>query len=104
MDVGDVIIRSTFTGKRVRIKDIANVKDGFEKENVQVRVNKEKSVVLSIVKNENADIATTVKNIKNRLKNDKELASNKFDIRIVSDNSLSIVALLGLHIFGWLHL
>ncbi len=94
MDVGDVIIRSTFTGKRVRIKDIANVKDGFEKENVQVHVNKEKSVVLSIVKNENADIATTVKNIKNRLKNDKELASNKFDIRIVSDNSLSIVALL----------
>lgn len=94
MDVGDVIIRSTFTGRRVRIKDIANVKDGFEKENVQVRVNKEKSVVLSIVKNENADIATTVKNIKNRLENDKELASDEFDIRIVSDNSLSIVALL----------
>lgn len=94
MDVGDVIIRSTFTGTRVRIKDIAHVEDGFEEENVQVRVNKEKAVVLGIVKKANADIMTTVDNIKNLLKNDKELASEKFDIRVVSDGSLSIDALL----------
>ena len=94
MDVGDVIIRSTFTGTRVRIKNIAHVEDGFEKENVQVRVNKEKAVVLEIVKNANADIMTTVDNIKNLLKNDKELASDKFDIKVVSDSSLSINALL----------
>ncbi|TET76138.1 MAG: efflux RND transporter permease subunit, partial [Candidatus Cloacimonadota bacterium] len=94
MDVGDVIIRSTFTGTRVRIKDIAHVEDGFEEENVQVRVNKEKAVVLGIVKKANADIMTTVNNIKNLLKNDKELASEKFDIRVVSDGSLSIDALL----------
>ncbi|MCK4395627.1 efflux RND transporter permease subunit [candidate division WOR-3 bacterium] len=94
MDVGDVIIRSTFTGTRVRIKDIAHVEDGFEEENVQVRVNKEKAVVLGIVKKANADIMATVDNIENLLKNDKELASEKFDIRVVSDGSLSIDALL----------
>jgi multidrug efflux pump subunit AcrB len=94
MDVGDVIIRSTFTGTRVRIKDIAHVEDGFEEENVQIRVNKEKAVVLGIVKNANADIINTVDNIKNLLKNDEELTSDKFDIRVVSDGSLSINALL----------
>ncbi|GAI86755.1 unnamed protein product, partial [marine sediment metagenome] len=50
--------------------------------------------VLGIVKKANADIMTTVDNIKNLLKNDKELASEKFDIRVVSDGSLSINALL----------
>ncbi len=94
IDVGDVIIRSTFSGTRVRIRDIAHVEDGFEKENIQVRVNKEKAVVLEIVKNANADIVTTVDNVKNLLKNDRELGSDKFDIRVVSDNSLSIEALL----------
>jgi len=94
IDVGDVIIRSTFSGTRVRIRDIAHVEDGFEKENIQVRVNKEKAVVLEVVKNANADIMTTVDNVKNLLKNDRELVSDKFNIRVVSDNSLSIEALL----------
>jgi len=94
LDVGDVIVRSTFTGTRVRIKNIAHVEDGFEEENVQVRVNKEKAVVLEIVKNANADIMTTVSNVKDLLENDKDLASDKFDIRMVSDGSLSINALL----------
>ncbi len=94
MNVGDVIVRSTFTGTRVRIRDIAKVEDGFEEENIQVWVNKEKAVVLSILKNANADITATVKRIEQLLEKDREITSNRFDIRVVSDDSRSIDSLL----------
>ncbi len=95
LDVGDVIVRSTFAGTRVRIKDIAQIEDGFEDENVQVRVNKEKAVVLEIIKNANADITTTVNNVKELLRSDEDITSKKYEIRTVADGSLSIKALLG---------
>ena len=60
MDVGEVIIRSGFEQKRVRIKDIAKIEDGFEDQDIMINVNGEKSVVLNIKKKENADIIKTV--------------------------------------------
>jgi multidrug efflux pump subunit AcrB len=59
MDVGDVIIRSTFTGTRVRIKNIAHVEDGFEKESVQVRVNKDTVAVNTQAYRYNSDYKAT---------------------------------------------
>jgi multidrug efflux pump subunit AcrB len=94
LDVGDVIIRSNFTGKRVRIKDIANIEDGFKDEFIKIRVNNRKAVVFDIVKNENADIIATVENVKRFLQRNKTQYSDRYDIRVVSDLTFSIRALL----------
>ncbi|MCP4137177.1 MAG: efflux RND transporter permease subunit [bacterium] len=94
MDVKDVIIRSGFEQRRITIKDIANVEDGFEKETVQVKVNQKKAVVLTIKKNENADIVDTVANIKTFFEENKSLYSEHFDITVVEDDSKSITSLL----------
>lgn len=46
----NVIIRSTFNGQKVRVKDIASVSMGFKEKNVLMRVNKASGYSLDVVK------------------------------------------------------
>ncbi len=91
MDVGDVIIRSGFEQRRVKVKDIANVEDGFEDQDVVINVNGEKSVVIDIKKKENADIIKTVDRIKKYLEDNP---NPKFDLSVVADDSKSVKSLI----------
>lgn len=94
MEVKDVIIRSNFEQNRVRIKDIAEVEDGFKKKNVEVKINGEKGVSLEILKKANSDVIKTVKNIKKFLKSiEKDLPAG-IEITKIKDESLSISSLL----------
>ncbi|TYB31159.1 MAG: efflux RND transporter permease subunit [Candidatus Mcinerneyibacterium aminivorans] len=94
MDVKDVIIRSSFEKKRVRIRDIANVVDGFKEKTEIVRVNQKQSVILGIVKKENADVVKTANRVKEFIKNSEKRFPEKFKIMGVEDKSLSITSLL----------
>ncbi len=91
MDVGEVIIRSGFEQKRVRIKDIAKIEDGFEDQDIMINVNGEKSVVLNIKKKENADIIKTVDRVKKFL---EENPYKQFDVSVVSDDSEAVKSLI----------
>ena len=95
-DVGNVIIRSNFEEKRVRIKDIARVRDSFKKETVKLTVNNEKSVVLQFVKKENSDVVKTINNIKTYLKTNRDLVPDSFKITVIDDKSLQIDSLLNI--------
>lgn len=94
MDVGDVIIRTGFEQRRVQVKDIASIEDGFEDEDVKIGVNGEKSVVLNIKKKENADIIKTVNEVKAYLETQKALYGDRYDISIISDDSVSVKSLM----------
>ncbi len=94
LDVKNVIIRSSYEEKRVLIKDIAKVKDGFKDANILIRVNRKPGVTLYVVKKENADVVKTVKNVKKFLKQYKKNSPKIFNVSIIEDRSLSIVALL----------
>lgn len=95
LDVKDVIIRSSYEQNRVHIRDIAKVEMGFKEDNIELRVNKNNAVSISIVKKENADIMKTIKNVKSFLnKISKESLSEKFEIVPIDDRSLSIRSLL----------
>lgn len=94
MDVQNVIIRSSFEKKRVRIKDISSVEDGFKEQDEIVKVNQKRSVVLGIVKKENADIVKTSNRIKNFINENSNKMSDKFKIVAIEDKSLSITSLL----------
>ncbi|MCD4813921.1 efflux RND transporter permease subunit [bacterium] len=93
-DVGDVIIRSNFGAKRVYIRDIARVEEGFKDRDVDIRINKTEGVTLSIVKRENADITVTVDQIKAFLEKSKKYEPEYIDVVKISDMSLSIRSLL----------
>jgi multidrug efflux pump subunit AcrB len=94
LDIKNVIVRSNFEGKRVQIKDIATVQDGFEKENVLIRVNKKKAVIFQIVKKENSDVVKTVAKVKNFIHKNRESFPPQFEVSVLEDRSLSITSLV----------
>lgn len=94
MDVKEVIIRSNFEENRVRIKDIAKVKDSFKKKNIEVKINTIPGVSLRIVKKSNSDVVRTVKNVKKYLSAIKDDVPEGLEIIEIYDDSRSISSLL----------
>jgi len=93
-EVGEVIIRSGFEQKRVRVKDVATVRDDFEEADVKIHVNAEKGMILAVNKKENADIISTVQGIKYFLSKNSELYKDRFDITVVDDRTEEIESLI----------
>lgn len=58
-DVGKIILRSTFEGSRIYLRDVARIEDSFEEASTQIRLNGHKGVALQVVKKESADILKT---------------------------------------------
>ncbi|MCK5095454.1 MAG: efflux RND transporter permease subunit, partial [Spirochaetes bacterium] len=94
LDVKDVIIRSNFEQRSIKVRDIGNVTDGFKKENIKIRVNKEDGITISVVKREDADVVETVKNVKRFLEENKDTFPGEVKITTIDDRSLSIISLL----------
>ena len=94
LDVKDVIIRSNFERRSIKVRDIGNVKDGFKKRDIEIRVNKEDGITMSVVKQEDADIVETVKNVKRFLEENKGTFPGGVKVTTIDDRSLSIISLL----------
>lgn len=86
-DVNDVIIRSTFEGHNVKVKDLAKIEDDFKKDEVIPRVNGKEVILFQIKKKENADIVKTIEKIKNLL--EKEKAHLPKSIKIIYSDDYS---------------
>ena len=94
MEVQNVIIRSTFEHPSLRIKNVAEVEDSFEKQAVLVRVNKNPGIVFSIVKKENSDIVKTVDSLNLFIQKEKKNVPEGIKLSSIEDRSLSIRSLL----------
>ena len=64
VEVGDVIVRSTFDGPLIKVKDLAIIRDDFEDEDIISRINGRNAISFMVNKTENADVIRTVKAIK----------------------------------------
>jgi len=64
VEVGDVIVRSTFEGPLIKVKDLAVVKDDFEDEMILSRMQGQEAISFLVYKTEAADIIRTVRAIK----------------------------------------
>lgn len=74
-EVGDVIVRSTFEGPLIKVKDLAIIKDDFEEERHIAEVAGQKGIIFGIFKNEDADIIRTVAAIRKMIKENSERIS-----------------------------
>ncbi len=63
-EVGNVIVRTTFEGPIIRVKDLALIRDDFESPTVLSRMNGKEAISFLVYKTENADIIRTVNAIK----------------------------------------
>jgi len=63
-EVGEVIVRSTFEGPHIIVKDLATIDDGFEPEKVRFRMNGKQAIGFTVFKKANSDIIWKTKEIK----------------------------------------
>jgi len=86
-DVKNVIIRSNFEGKRIRIKDLAVVREVFEKPRIFTNMNGEQAISLIIYKTDIADVINTVDEIKKLIS--KQIKILPYDINFILNNDNS---------------
>ncbi len=86
-DVGEVIIKSTFEGLIVRLKDVATIKPGNVEEKSIVRVNGKKGFILLVKKQSQADVIATVDLVKDYIEKDSQKYDNQLHIFYSSDMS-----------------
>jgi multidrug efflux pump subunit AcrB len=87
MEVKEVIVRSSFEGPLVRIKDLAVVKDGFEEPRLLSRMNGRAAISFLVNKKETADAIRTVDAVKSLLDDERERLPDGVDILTTDDFS-----------------
>ena len=86
-DVKNVIIRSNFEGKRIRIQDLAFVNESFQTPQIYTNINGQEAISLIIYKNEVADVVKTVDEINKIIKEQKEIYKGEVNFILNNDNS-----------------
>ena len=88
LDVKNVIIRSNYSGQKIRLSDIAAVIDTFEQQRYIIRFNGHRGILFEIFKKQNSDIVKASHNINKIIERFKdEIANKELDVIILEDNS-----------------
>ena len=102
-ELKDLIIQGGFEGQVIRLGEVADIEEGFEKSKEIRKVNGRQAIILSVVKNSSYGILEALKGVNNAVENFKEnslqgtpvklvlLDDESIDIR----NRLSLIALNG---------
>ncbi|MEA3492882.1 MAG: efflux RND transporter permease subunit [Candidatus Margulisiibacteriota bacterium] len=94
LEVKDVIVRSVFSGKRIMVSEVAEVKDSFEEESILVSTNSEPCINITISKNANADAVRVAKRVKVLLDEFNKELPEGVHAQIVKDYSVYVNAML----------
>jgi len=101
-DVANVIVRSSFNGPAVYVKDVAEIVVGFEDERERVRVNGSQAISFEVVKKASADIIDTADAVKALADTERQKYQDKVQIQTTGDasrvvkNRISVVLSNGL--------
>ena len=85
MDVGDVIVKTTFDGPIIKVSDLAEIKDDYKSERVRSRINGKNAISYVVFKSSNADIIRTIDQIKNTV--EKTLLPDNVSVFYANDSS-----------------
>ena len=89
-DVGDVIVRTTFDGPLIRVKDLAIVKDDFEDEKMISWMNGKKAISFAIFNKPSADIVRTSDRVKKLIDQEQEIMPEGVEIMYSNDTSMYV--------------
>lgn len=76
-DIKNIIVRSTFEGNNIYMKDIADIKDSFEEETRRMRFNGKKGISILPKKKKSADVIKTTDLIKEKVIEYKKSLENE---------------------------
>jgi len=95
LEVGDVVVRSTFDGPRILVKDLAIIRDGFEPEKTRFRMNGKSVIGFTIFKNSGADLIRVVDAVKELVESERDQMPAGVELMYSSDKSGNVRSLLG---------
>jgi len=87
LDIRNVLVRANDLGNWVRVGDVATVKDSFEEEEVYSRTAGKKSITLTVLKKESADIINVVNLIENEVSVFQKRYGDKYNFATSNDLS-----------------
>ncbi|OHD70177.1 MAG: hypothetical protein A2W19_05160 [Spirochaetes bacterium RBG_16_49_21] len=86
-EIENVVIRTNELERSILVRDVATVRDSFEEEKIIDNVKGKKSVVLTVIKKESADIISIVDKIRNETERFKKLLPKEYEISEFNDIS-----------------
>jgi len=86
-EIGDVIVRSTFEGPQVKIKDLAIINDDFADERILTRMNGKSTISFVVFLSENGDAIRTCDAIKELVKNENQNLPEGVEVTYTGDAS-----------------
>lgn len=95
-DVEDVIIRSSFEGSGIGIKDIATIEDGFADQKKIYEYNGDAAIQLLILKKQDADIKKTAQFVQDELQSFSQSLPDTIQLEQIVDYSDEVNNLLNL--------
>jgi len=84
-EIENAFVRSNFEGLGVRVKDVAEVREGLEKPTVMYRTNGQRTFKLTIIKKERADALKTVAAVQAKMESIKGLLPAGVEYSFVND-------------------
>lgn len=89
-ELENTVIRKSFSGPEVRLKDVAAVVIGNSEEKSITRVNGTKGFILSVLKQEQADIIRTVERVKSKVLELQDYYPEDLNIFFSQDRSIAV--------------
>ncbi len=86
-EVGDVIVRSTFEGPLIKLRDLAVVKDDFEDERLLSRINGNPAISFLVYLSKSADVIRSCDAIKELIKKENENLPENVKVLYSNDSS-----------------
>ncbi|MCA9398896.1 MAG: efflux RND transporter permease subunit, partial [Candidatus Omnitrophica bacterium] len=94
-EIEDVIIRANDSGNWLKVKDIASVRETFEKEVTVAKVNSERATAMVVLKNEQADAINVVNDVKKVLEEFRKTIPEELKVTTTNDFSYYVKRRLG---------
>ncbi len=89
-DLANIDIRSNFSGKTVKLKDVAVVTDGEDETRILSRYNGEPATILTINKKANVDTIELVEDIKHKIVDFSKRYEGKLEFHFIHDESKEV--------------
>lgn len=90
MDVKEVLVKANLEGFDLRVKNLAEVKDGFKEEKIRSRMNGKPAISFVVQKAENADIIYTVDRIRKLVAEEEQYLPPKVKFTFSDDLSRTV--------------
>ncbi|MAF89870.1 MAG: hypothetical protein CL674_01255 [Bdellovibrionaceae bacterium] len=96
-ELANLVVRSNFSGQKILIKDIADVRDGMEDATILTRNNGQPATVLTVTKKEKADTLDTVAQLEMVIEGFKErMLPEGYSLTVFNNESTRIKEQLGI--------